>query len=96
MPVNQYLKFILILFYYCTILLLYYFTIVLQKVNKKILQIKKWLLTINFKTFNINGIDLKIFLVIENNFWHKEKPPRTPILDSYIILICVRMCIYII
>ena len=27
---------------------------------EKILQIKKWLLTINFKTFNINGIDLKI------------------------------------
>ncbi len=60
MPVNQELKFYLTLYYYYTTLLLYYFTIILQKVDKKILQIKKWLLTINFKTFNINGIDLKI------------------------------------
>lgn len=60
MAVNQHLKFILTLLYYLTIILLYYNTIELQKVNIKILQIKKWLLTMNFKTFNINGIDLKI------------------------------------
>jgi|GEM_PF-3762906 len=60
MPVNQYLKFYLTLLYYCTIILLYYNTIILQKLGKKILQIKKWLLTINCKTFNINGIDLKM------------------------------------
>ena len=60
MPVNQYLKFYSTLLYYYTTILLYYNTILLQKVYRKILQIKKWLLTINLKTFNIKAIDLKI------------------------------------